>query len=333
MGNLKKMENVRHTNITFRCNRNCNYCYAKGLFKKFPNDMSLVTFKKLIEWYFKQKIKIITLIGGEPTLHSNFSQTIQHLKKNDFKISILTNGIFSKNVLNMLDPDVILGYQINCNPPEYYATNQMNILKTNLNYLKNYDWNVVLRYNINDVNQNYEYIFDLLDNYDIKQLCFSPTFPNINKTNIFIDTKVDYASYLINLVNKCIEQGIEPRIDEPIPFCIFETSDRNYLKKHAKLLGACRPGQNMYAVNPDLSVFPCLPFIINAPKIINFENEDELLKYFSNMINYIKWKVTTFDKCSECKYFIRKQCQGGCLMHKFILKRTNIKTIYSLLKF
>lgn len=317
----------RHTNITFRCNRNCNYCYARGLLKEFPEDMSMENFKRLVNWHVNQNNKNITLIGGEPTLHPKLGEMIKLLKEKNLPVFIFTNGIFNEKVMKILENDIIQQYQVNCDPPKLYSKDNWNLLKRNLKNINKNSPKTSLRFNITSSNQSFDYIIDLAISVDSKKINFSPTFPNFSSSNEFFRIGSGYSEYMIRITEKCLEAGIEPFIDQPIPYCFFEKGDRFFLSKNANMYGQCGPLNGVYAINPDLSFFPCLSLQIKQLKITQFKDETEMSNRFHKIIDFIKWNNTVFDECVECIYFKRRQCQGGCLTHRFINNRLDNNTI------
>jgi radical SAM protein with 4Fe4S-binding SPASM domain len=80
--------------ITSKCNNSCSFCY----YKKRSEEMSLETIKKYVELLNKIKPKKIILIGGEPTLHPNFVDIVELFYKNNFNISVVSNGFGFSNL-------------------------------------------------------------------------------------------------------------------------------------------------------------------------------------------------------------------------------------------
>jgi len=57
--------------VTGRCNLNCSFCYAKGLWQ---DDMSLKTIDGLCDYAIKNKVEEVVWIGGEAVLHPSWAQ-------------------------------------------------------------------------------------------------------------------------------------------------------------------------------------------------------------------------------------------------------------------
>ena len=89
--------------ITSRCNARCQHCfYWKQLESK--EDMRLEDYKKIIS-SLKNRLSILILTGGEPTLHPQLASCIEFaLKENNPQIiAIPTNGILVENIAELAD--------------------------------------------------------------------------------------------------------------------------------------------------------------------------------------------------------------------------------------
>jgi len=80
--------------------------------KIIKKEMSLEDFKTtLLKMKKNPKIKVIKLLGGEPTLHSKFKEIIK-LSLKEFKhIELFTNGFFSKKIHLLIKKNL---FQIKC---------------------------------------------------------------------------------------------------------------------------------------------------------------------------------------------------------------------------
>ena len=78
------------------CNQYCDYCYARNGYE-WNKIKPLRTILTELSWFkeFKHK-SIITLIGGEPTLHPKFNEIVTFIAENlDHYLHIYTNGQFN----------------------------------------------------------------------------------------------------------------------------------------------------------------------------------------------------------------------------------------------
>jgi len=86
--------------IIRKCNFNCPYCYMDS--KENNQDiLSLDDIKWLIDFFGEYKPYQVALGGGEPTLHSEFTEILKLFRTNDIIPNYTTNGLglFSKEII------------------------------------------------------------------------------------------------------------------------------------------------------------------------------------------------------------------------------------------
>lgn len=59
------------------CNLDCSYCFTKSAYCNNINNITINNFKLALDFILKDNEELIGLIGGEPTLHSNFEEIVQ----------------------------------------------------------------------------------------------------------------------------------------------------------------------------------------------------------------------------------------------------------------
>lgn len=303
--------------LTYNCNKNCSYCFAKGENERFPKEMSLDDFKLLLDWFKKQRIKKISLLGGEPTTYSKFKEVMALLKKNGIEITLFTNGLFDSGLISTLDKGVIKSYMINYNPRRHYTKEEWALLNNNLKILRKDGFEVKLSYNVYKNNLDYQYIFDACEKYSISGVRFCLVNPNRDRTNEFLNFKdiKKLVPYVIKFVKESVKRNLKLELDCCLPLCVFNDKERLFMEKSCKRFsGLCSPACD---INPDLSVYRCLPMSsIKASNILLFQDMKTLISYFDAKTDELKWATESFPECKNCKYKLRKQCQGGCLAVK-----------------
>jgi organic radical activating enzyme len=92
--------------ITNLCNLNCIHCLRDKLEAKVSIEIDL--FKKIIDRIADLGIERVSLTGGEPSLHPNFSELLTYLAEKEVEFNFVTNGwAFKERVLPIfLEPAV-----------------------------------------------------------------------------------------------------------------------------------------------------------------------------------------------------------------------------------
>ncbi len=90
--------------LTYKCNFNCAYCIIDRSIHS-SLEFTLEKFKLLeknCRRFFNFRKTRYTLMGGEPTIARDFLPIIEYLSKQQYKISIRTNGFISENTIRKI---------------------------------------------------------------------------------------------------------------------------------------------------------------------------------------------------------------------------------------
>lgn len=100
--------------ITNQCNLNCNTCFNRSGYNKNRLELSCEDIQKAIETFIPYGLERIMLSGGEPTLHSEFSQILDLVDEYpDLTFGISTNGtVHNKKFVKHLNTKKNLTLQI-----------------------------------------------------------------------------------------------------------------------------------------------------------------------------------------------------------------------------
>ncbi len=123
-------------NIDFKCNLLCKGCNAFEGNALFPKDK----IEEFIDEMKYNKVKIVSVTGGEPTLHPDLPRILQTLKSKGFITHIATNGT-NKYMLSKIYPyldaaTISLDSQIPALHNEYRGRKIFDIVVESMRYLK-----------------------------------------------------------------------------------------------------------------------------------------------------------------------------------------------------
>lgn len=144
----KKTQHVTFIQITNKCNARCLMC---DCWKKKQYDYPINILKQLIiKIINKYPESEIRLTGGEPCLHSNFSDIISFLIKNRIKTSIITNGTLFKKKYSKYK-----FYRIFLSVDSPYDEDQLEIRNINVNsLLPTYNKNIIANIIFSEINKS-----------------------------------------------------------------------------------------------------------------------------------------------------------------------------------
>ena len=100
-----------HIEIISKCNERCLHCYI-------PHDNKISSmnpnlFYNIIEQCKDMKLIHLTLSGGEPMLHKNFTDFLRKCRENDFSVNILSNlTLLNDEFIKEMSANPLLGVQV-----------------------------------------------------------------------------------------------------------------------------------------------------------------------------------------------------------------------------
>ncbi|XOB46834.1 MAG: radical SAM protein [Candidatus Nealsonbacteria bacterium] len=304
-------------NLTYSCNRNCSYCYAKGFSKRWPGEITLEGLEYIFKWTTKQGKKDIAFTGGEPTLFSKINSALKLAEKYKLKVIFCTNGTTVIEEINIESPAINL-FLVNFNSPSEYSPQELEILHSNLKTLRKAK-KVILRFNITSPDVSYGYLIDVCERLNIRRVDFVLVLPSIFDQNEYIEKEKlkDFTQYILKLAKSLVEHDIRGCFAQPFPRCLFSEKERAFLMKNSDFHSICWIGERCI-VTPDLTILPCPLLAVEGPSLKKFKNQKEITNYYKDVVNRLKWEIDLFPQCKDCVFKKNKQCQGGCLIYKFL---------------
>jgi len=91
--------------INGTCAKGCSFCFTKedARLKHTLGEMDIQMVDKIIDHYrLNNSNEEITILGGEPTQHSNFIGILDHIFTRGFKVNLVSNFLFSKTTREYL---------------------------------------------------------------------------------------------------------------------------------------------------------------------------------------------------------------------------------------
>jgi MoaA/NifB/PqqE/SkfB family radical SAM enzyme len=308
-----------------RCNRACNYCFAKEKLHSYqnrnaPTEISLENVEKVIAFLSKTHCDAIQLAGGEPTIHSKFTEIITLLLNSNLRVNLLTNALWNPELntfFNKVSP-VSLGFLLNIDHPRMYSDAEQKKLEENLAFLSNRG-NITLSFNLFEKKPDYNYIFDLVAKFGFKNLRLSFSMPVTfeGKTNTYLPIE-DYkqaAGYVMDFTHRAEQLGASVGMDNAVPICMFTPQELSELMINQVVSPqrnfVCYPAID---IGPDLSVWRCFGTskLFNK-KLDEFNSLGEIYDYYQHMSRLYQFKFYPLKECEVCEHAKKERCQGGCI--------------------
>lgn len=295
--------------ITDRCNLRCTYCYSNFYKRNIP-DISKTDIFRIVDGFKKLGSLEVSLIGGEPFLHPDFSEIIEYIKDKGLFCSTVTNGYFIKRHLEGVKK-LDMGCVSLDGPEEINdITRGKGSFKAaikGLELLREHNVNSSIRATLQKYNLNYvDELVDIAESYDVI-LNFGLLFPqsshdDCQRKTISKDTPEDIA------YKSALKRIIELKIKKPKRFFNSLTNFRNALNWPTSYTRfflyknelnefpqfspiPCSGGRTFATIDTDGRLYPCTNLIgyYDAPNVLEMDIEKA-------------WNSIGSHSCSACFY-------------------------------
>lgn len=308
--------------ITNYCNQSCPFCFAGELMGTGrAREMSLVDFKKTLDFLSKNRVNNISILGGEPTLHSNFKEIINLAINKGFQIDIFTNALFSKEIGIFLREKVkkINMFHINVATPAYKLQKNFKKINEFIADVSAYS-NVSLETTIGSSDKE-----DLLSVFKVAEPILKDVYARIgvdgalvNRGGFSLVKNRQIGQIILFLEKRLFDKGIKGLWLSEINPCMFTDDELFELKNNSKVSWkgyACFSKNGGIDVKTDLKIIRCFGQEClkgqnvggNSLEKIEDDLKEEMIKI---------GKKTLPIECSVCKYYgyEKDQCPGPCLI-------------------
>lgn len=100
-----------HVEITNKCNERCVHCYLPH--ENRVNHMGTDLFYNILDQCKDMKLLHLTLTGGEPMLHKNFSDFLKKCKEYNLSVNVLSNlTLLNDEIVEEMKKNRLLGVQV-----------------------------------------------------------------------------------------------------------------------------------------------------------------------------------------------------------------------------
>lgn len=306
------MPNILLTNY---CNRSCPYCFAQAQVKLgavSPQwEMSEEELETVLAYLVPGR-KMVSLLGGEPTLHARYSDIVRSLATRGYDIKVFTNGTTpqlrqylpcaSGNLFNVI---------LNLNHPDIYTARELAEIEANCQLLRE---KISLSFNIYTGRFSWDYLRDAILKWNLsRKIRVGITQPIHGVSNIFLaEADVNEACHQIVAMAKDLAMnGISIGFDCGFRLCMFSEEQRGILAEcGTRFLFNCKP---ILDIGPELIVWRCFPFSTEqGVKLTDFHSLEEIEDYFKRRWTEQRSKGNT-PACQSCVSLQMGTCSGGCL--------------------
>lgn len=305
--------------LTTVCNRRCKYCFAKSKLTdnsgKVNQFITLEKIRKVIEFLKISEENTISLLGGEPTLHPQFTDILTLFNNERFAVNVFTNGIISSSTIEAIKNSRIekINFLVNTNEQHENRPHDWDKI---LHTFEEIPYYTILGFTIYRTDFNAEFLIELCNKYNLlKHIRLGIAQPVLNQKNNYLSPEYykKIGKKICDLSDLCIQHDILLWFDCGFTLCMFDQNQLELLKKNnVHLQFSCG---TTIDVGPDLTVWNCFPLsCVHNTKLKQFSTTQDIQDHYRKNFPP-RFNNGIYPHCQECKYFLTKQCSGGCAAH------------------
>lgn len=317
--------------FTTYCNQNCRYCFGQDAMNgktrrkvsKAESEISANNLQFILDFLRRSKERRINIIGGEPTLHSEFEHRYMQIERAGLKVFIFSNCVMKEDLAIFLSRKRSLeGILLNIREPEEYSAEDWNKILATLKHNKR----VTLSFRIYRLGFNLGFLFDLIDEFKLeRKINFAPALPNLYTENSYLSLNQykKMARELVQWSQESKKRKIDWYSDAGFILCGFSQQDLFNLRQNTGFV----PNTNCQAaveVKPNLETQRCFGIWGKTDEspvsLREFTSLSGVHRYFNLLSTIIKQRYGAKKECKKCVHFYSAACGGGCMVH--ILKKT-----------
>jgi radical SAM protein with 4Fe4S-binding SPASM domain len=293
--------------ITNKCNLSCLHCFNNSG-ESCPKEFTTPEILSLIDVLSSMGVHKITLTGGEPFLHPDLFQIVEHARKAPMTVTIFTNGtlITEEDIQKCKEVHVKFAVSVdsyNSDTHDRFRGQKGALHKTlhSINILKNAGLPVRISVSLSQVNKHelidtltYFKDHDLID-YHVAEVNISGR----GRNEVVIPPE-EFYKVLVDQLN-------------------FEKSSHTMNKRSPKPEGGCGIAQSLIYIKADGTILPCHACHqdmgvgnVRDVDLPTFWDSNETLEMLRNM------RAENDYMCKECPYIT--YCDG-CIGNAFISER------------
>ena len=287
-------------------------------YKPVPDaQISLEYLAYIAKFLAEGGIQMTNLLGGEPTLHTNFREALDIVLRHLKHVNIVTNGIWNERARKAIRelPLHRAGLLINLNRPEVFGKKTYELFLKNLESIRGWP-NVTFAINVDSHEYDYGYPLEMARRFQVTAFRWSlsyPAYPDQASYRFRVEDYQRTAAALADFLVTARTIGITSSSDCGNPTCIFTDEQMGRLYKYgiAPTLSHCGP---ILDVGIDLQVMHCFPLhTVFKKSLREFKNFLELQQYFEVNIGQLRYRHYPMHECDSCIHKELQTCQGGCL--------------------
>lgn len=294
------------------CNRSCSYCFALDAGHGKAMEMSLEEFSSTLQFLKRSGMKEVRLLGGEPTLHSQFSVMVERVLAESMNALIFSGGIIPERSLQILmdAPNDRLALLVNIIRPGEDA----RLERIQRKLFEQLGPKIIPGINIPVPGLSLDFILEWIQRFNFKKAVrLGIAHPIFRGENQFLHPRHyrEVGRRVAEFAERAQAAEIHLEFDCGWVPCMFPEGALSKLNLGPNDVGLrCNP---IVDILPGGDAISCFALANHAALPTRaFENVGAIRARFTELQERDR-PLTVFRECNDCAWRARAECSGGCL--------------------
>lgn len=304
------------------CNQSCPYCFtvdhlgpgSEAGRGEGAHFLPLPSLQARLDFLARSGIERVRLVGGEPTLHPQFSELVAQIREAGRPLTLFSNGLMPADALACLEAlePADCTVLVNVNEPDPGRKGRTYARQRDV--LWRLGSRAMLGFNIYRTDFRPEFLLDLIAETGCSPIIrLSMAQPALSGTNRYIHPN-QYRAVAVRITHfarLAADAGVTLEFDCGFVRCMFSGEDLEVLRAAEANFGwRCNPILDIDLAGNVLHCYP-LARLVTLP-LTPTSTAAELRSQFESRLRPYR-QAGVYAECSVCAYKATSQCTGGCL--------------------
>ena len=307
---------MANLSVTIACNQSCSYCFARGLPVPAGTGqapMTRTTYLGLLDFLRRSGIPQVRLLGGEPTLHPDFTWFVDTALAEGFRLLVFSNGQMSEEARRRLEDAPSDRASVLLNFTAAVANREAGSERQRL-VLERLGPRIILGFTVGAAPLDLERLLTLIDRHGLaRRVRVGLAHPELAASNTYLrpGAYARVGRQLAAFAGKAAQRDVAVEYDCGFVPCMFpEGSVPSFGGRQPPIGVRCEPVPDIL---PDGSFIACYPLAT----VCRLEDDAvptaaEVRRRMTEMLQPYR-ALGIFRECGECAWRAAGQCAGGCL--------------------
>ncbi len=313
---------MANVSLTLACQNSCEYCFARDLPSRVPissSSMERSRFMDVLALLERSGIDQLRLLGGEPTLHPEFSSYVEEALRRGMRILVFSNGQIREPVLRVLESIEPRRLTVLIN----IASDPTLRLDEVIDRLGE---RVILGTTLIGKRAEVSHLERAVDLHRaVKAVRLGMALPEVDGTNAFVRPKhyPEIGQSVAAIEERLSRRGVAVRLDCGFVPCMFPEGRIPASRGGEKPVGlCCGPVPDIL---PDGSLIPCYP-LARICRMDSASGSNALGAIEAMGRQLAPYRVVgVYRECGRCDWRTVGACAGGCLAAAMLRCRTGAR--------